>query len=83
MISSLDCFHPSAKSHALTATALWNSMLTPPQERSSNVPSLTLQPLCAHEDSVFYPGYRLEEGEEEEVDFEEEEAMSKSFLRVA
>lgn len=23
MISDLDCFHPSAKSHALTATALW------------------------------------------------------------
>lgn len=56
MISTLDCFHPSAKSHGLTATALWNSMLTPPEERPRNIPSLTLEPLCAGEDSVFYPG---------------------------
>ena len=57
MISDLDCFHPSTKSHALTATALWNSMLTPPEHRQTNIPSLDLQPLCAGEESVFYPGY--------------------------
>lgn len=30
---SKDCFHFSQKGHALAANALWNSMLTPENER--------------------------------------------------
>lgn len=73
MISDLDCFHPSAKSQGLAATALWNSMLTPPQHRQTNIPSLDLQPLCAGEESVFYPGYPPDE--DEEVGKEEDKVM--------
>lgn len=61
MVSSLDCFHPSEKSHALTATALWNSMLTPPQERDLAITSVDLKPICPGPDAVFYPGMRVEE----------------------
>jgi len=64
MISNLDCFHPSEKSHSLIATALWNSMPTPPQQRQTNIQSLDLQPLCAGEESLFYPGYPPDEDEE-------------------
>lgn len=45
-------------------------MLTPPQHRDTTIPSLDLQPLCAGEESVFYPGYPPDE--DEEVGIEEE-----------
>jgi hypothetical protein len=61
MVSSLDCFHPSEKSHALTATALWNSMLTPPEQRELAINSADLKPICPDEDAVFYPGMRVED----------------------
>lgn len=83
MISNLDCFHPSEKSQGLTATALWNSMLTPSAQRQTNIPSLDMQPLCVGEESVFYPGYPPEEddvavGEEEAVgEMEGKELMSE------
>ena len=63
MVSSLDCFHPSEKSHALSATALWNSMLTPPDKRATSIPTLDLAPICPDEDAVFYPGMRTEEAD--------------------
>lgn len=64
MVSSLDCFHPSEKSHALTATALWNSMLTPPNERDLAIATVDLKPICPGPDAVFYPGMRVEGGGE-------------------
>lgn len=64
MVSSLDCFHPSEKSHAFTATAIWNSMLTPPQERDLVITTTDLKPICPGPDAVFFPGMRVEEGEE-------------------
>jgi hypothetical protein len=42
-------------------------MLTPPEHRQTNIPSLDLQPLCAGEESVFFPGYPEEEEEGEEM----------------
>lgn len=64
MVSSLDCFHPSEKSHALTATALWNSMLTPPQQRATAITAEDVKPLCPDGDAVFYPGMRLDDGDD-------------------
>lgn len=65
MVSSLDCFHPSEKSHALTATALWNSLLTPPQKRELAI-TAELTPIYPDADAIFYPGMRVEEGDEHE-----------------
>ena len=55
MFSTLDCFHPSLKSHEVMATALWNSMLTPPQQRKTTTDVDDI-PIIPTEDSIFYPG---------------------------
>merc|ERR1719396_174440 len=41
--SSLDCFHPTAKTHRILGTQLWNSMLKPsvpkPMDDWENIPA--------------------------------------------
>lgn len=68
MVSSLDCFHPSEKSHALTATALWNSMLTPPQQRDVAIATVDLKPICPDDNAVFFPGMRVDDDDDDGKD---------------
>ncbi|XP_068085160.1 phospholipase B1, membrane-associated-like [Anabrus simplex] len=46
---SYDCFHLSQKTHALAANGLWNNMLQPVGNKSTNWPSLFSEFLCPSE----------------------------------
>jgi len=52
-LSAADCFHPSAYSHSVAATALWNNMITPAAQKKTAW-SLTDTPLCASADTLLY-----------------------------
>jgi hypothetical protein len=57
--SPLDCFHPTAKSHRILGTGLWNAMLTP--SHPTPMDDLPNMPECAHADTklVTYSRARL------------------------
>ena len=52
-VSPLDCFHPSIYAHRTLAVALWNSMLTPLEERKETF-DLNSEPICPDENSRIY-----------------------------
>eukprot|EP00026_Physarum_polycephalum_P012990 Phypoly_transcript_13345.p1 GENE.Phypoly_transcript_13345~~Phypoly_transcript_13345.p1 ORF type:complete len:342 (+),score=36.57 Phypoly_transcript_13345:133-1026(+) len=53
MLSAADCFHPSAYTHSLGATALWNNMLSPASSKKTFLDP-TDTPICATPDSLLY-----------------------------
>ena len=53
MVSSVDCFHPSQRTHGYMAIHLWNSLLTKPEERKSEF-NLLDDIICPNENSKIY-----------------------------
>mmetsp|Transcript_72563 Transcript_72563/g.222216 ORF Transcript_72563/g.222216 Transcript_72563/m.222216 type:complete len:443 (-) Transcript_72563:207-1535(-) len=56
-VSDLDCFHPTAKAHAVMAVSIWNAMLRVSHPRPMSMP----QPICpdAHTRFVTYRDRKL------------------------
>jgi len=53
LVSEADCFHPSAKGHAMGAVGLWNNMLTPASRKKKTWNENDL-PICPTNDDKFY-----------------------------
>ncbi len=53
-VSTLDCFHPSLKTHQLLGIGLWNSMLTPIAQKLVGWQGQPLTPICPTADTLIY-----------------------------
>jgi len=53
LLSTADCFHPSAKGHILGSIALWNNMVTPRAQKKTTWNEADA-PICPTKDTLLY-----------------------------